>query len=327
MLTKRNVMFLLTTAAVLAGAAVAFPSQFNPKDVAADPAMLVYFDCDVIRTSAIGQSMLSEPAMQDKLASFGALYDIDLRKQLHGITFYTTVAHSADGVMVIAADFDTDRLLAKAQAFNDFLSATNGSHVIYSWLDEKWKRRGSARERGPARVYGAISGHHLVYGQTESRLTAAMDVMDGTARGFDGKKELLRAKPGEVILFEAALLKVDFRNSQGWAALFQMAKSVYLKVSEANKSTTAVVRFETVDDDRATQVNSTVQGLLWMLKTQQGATKLADSAAIKKDGLAVEVTFSMPSTDVIDMIKSGQDQAGQRGSNRRTRDKDSKPNN
>jgi hypothetical protein len=227
--------------------------------------------------------------------------------------------------MVVAADFEAGRLLAKAQALNDFRGATNGSHVIYSWLDEKWKRR----EGGTARVYGAISGHHVVYGQTESLLADAMDVLEGTKRSADAGKESLYTKPGEQMLIEAVILKVDFPNAQGAAAILKMCRSLYLKVSEANSNTTAAIDLDTADDDAATQVNSIVQGFLGMLKMQEGdanATKFANSITITKDGLAVKVTLSMPSSEMIDMMKSGQEKARQRGLNRRARDKDSQPN-
>ncbi len=218
MLFKRIALVLWTTAAVMASAAAAFAAPFNPKDIAADSVMLLHVDWDAIGASAIGQALLSQPGAQDKLASVGALYDIDLLKQLHGVTFYAAAGHSNDGVMVVSADFEPDHLLAKAQDLNDFLGATNGSHVIYSWLDEKWKRR----EGRTARAYGAISGHHLVLGQTESRLADAMDVLEGADRSGAVGKEPLPIKPGEQILLEAVILKVDFPKAQGPAAVLQM---------------------------------------------------------------------------------------------------------
>src|SRR5580658_3508544 len=141
MLPKRIVLVFSTTAAVMAGAAVAFAAPLDPKVFATDSVKLLHVDCDAIRASAIGQWLLSEPAVQDKLASLGARFDVDLSKQLHGITYYTTAAYSNDGVMVIAADFEPGHLVTKAQALNDFRAATNGPHVIYSWVQEMWQRR------------------------------------------------------------------------------------------------------------------------------------------------------------------------------------------
>jgi hypothetical protein len=103
-----------------------------------------------------------------------------------------------------------------------------------------------------------------------------------------------------------------------------------LKVSEANKNITAALRFEAGDDNTVGQVNSIAQGLLGMLKMtadNTNALKLANSIAISQDKLAVGVTFSMPSSEVVEMMKEGQEKREQRRSNRRARDEDSKPNN
>src|SRR5580693_432654 len=102
MLLERIVLFFSATVAVLAGTAVALSAPFNPKDIASDSVMLLHVDCDAVRASAIGQWLLAEPAVDDKLTSLGASFDVDLRKQLHGLTFYTTAGHSNDGVMVVA---------------------------------------------------------------------------------------------------------------------------------------------------------------------------------------------------------------------------------
>ncbi|HEY3914548.1 MAG TPA: hypothetical protein VGN61_08690 [Verrucomicrobiae bacterium] len=323
---NRIALVIWTTAALIAGATSAPAAPFNPNEIATDSAMLLHVDCDAIRASAIGQWLLSEPAVQDKLATLGAPYDVDLPKQLHGVTFYTTAAHSRDGVMVIDADFDPDHLLAKAQALNDILADTNGSRVIYSWVDEKWKRRLGKS----ARLYGAISGHHLLYGQSEPRIADAMDVLEGTKPSADAGKNPLYTKPGQRILLEAMIDKVDFPHAQGPAAIIKMCKSIYLKVSEADNTTTATLHLETADADTATQLNTLFQGFVGMLKmraTDTNAAQFANSIKITQDPLALGVTTSIPSSDLIEMIKSGQQKAAQKKSTHRAPAKDSQPNN
>jgi hypothetical protein len=326
MLLKRIVRVLSTSAAVLANTAVAFASPFNPNDIDPDSAMLLHVDCDAIRASSIGQWLLSEPAMQDKLASLGARFDLDLRNQLHGITFYMTAPQSNDWVMVIAADFEPGPLLEKAQALHDFLAATNGSHVIYSWLDESSKRS-LARN---ARVFGAISGHHIVCSHTELRLAHALDLLEDTKRSAEARRAPLPTMPGQRILLESMILKAGFSKAQGPVAFLQMCKSVYLKVSEANHTTTAALHFEADDDGTATQINSIFYGFLGMLKLKAedaNAAKFANSIKITKDGLEVGVTISLPSSEMIDIMKAGQEKGKRRGLNRRARDQESQPNN
>jgi hypothetical protein len=302
---KRTVLSLATAAAVLAGAPFAFTAPFNPKDVAADPALVAHLDCDALRGSSVGRSILSEPEVSDKLAAVGALFDFDVRTQLHGLTVYTTDAHPKEGVLIVYADFDPNRLITLAKVGEDFHSVTNGSHVIYSWVDDKKK----AKEGEQPRVYGAIAGHRVILGQKESHLAAALDVIDGAAPRFSAKNGLAEAESGEAILLQGLLLKFDFDDPDGKAAIFKMSKSVRVKLSEMGDNMTAAVRFEAADTNTSTQIGLIAQGLLAVLKLQQAdtnATKLANAIVIKQDGSTVGLTLSVPSSELIDIIKEGQ---------------------
>jgi hypothetical protein len=295
-------------AAVFAGAPMVFAAPFNPKDAAADPALLLHVDCDALKASSVGQSILSEPEIQDKLAAVGAIFDFDLRKQLHGLTVYTTEEHPKDGALIVYADFDPDRLITLAKAAEGFQSTTNGSHVIYSWLDDKKKAKDGERPR----VCGAILGHRVVFGQDATHLADALDVIDGKAPNFSGKQGLPEQASGESILLEGVMLKFDFDGADQNAAIFKMSKSVRLKLSEVANTMTANVRFEASDADTATQIASIAQGLLAVLKLQKtdaNAMKLANAIVIKQDGSVASLTLSVPSSELIDTIKQGQKKA------------------
>jgi len=302
---KRIILTLATAAAAFAGAPWVFAAPFNPKDVAADPALVFHVDCDALRASSVGQSILSQQEVDDKLSAVGAIFDFDIRTQLHGLTVYTTEAHPKEGALIVYGDFDPNRLIALAKATDGFHGVTNGSHVIYSWLDDKKK----AKDGEPSRVYGAISGHRVIFGQQESHLAAALDVIDGTTPSFSGKKGLPGAESGESILLEGLLLKFDFDDPDDKAAIFKMSKSVRLKLSELANNMTATVRLEAADTNTSTQIANIAQGLVALLKLQQNdasATKLANAIAIKQDGATVGLTLSVPSSELIDMIKQGE---------------------
>jgi hypothetical protein len=305
---KRPILILATAAAVFAGAPMVFAAPFNPKDVAADPALLLHVDCDALKSSSVGQSILSEPDIQDKLAALGAIFDFDLRKQLHGLTVYTTEEHPKDGALIVYADFDPNRLITLAKAAEGFQSATNSSHVIYSWLDDKKKAKDGERPR----VCGAILGHRVVFGQNETHLADALDVIDGKTPSFSGKKGLPEADAGESILLQGVMLKFDFDSTDQNAAIFKMSKSVRVKLCEAAGNMVATVRFEASDADTANNIANIAQGLLAVLKMQKSdanALKLANAIVIKQDGATVGLTLSVPSSELIDTIKEGQKKA------------------
>lgn len=285
-----------------------FAAPLDRKDVAADPALLVHVDCDALSACAVGQAILNEPATQDKLAALGALIDFDLRKQLHGLTVYTTMAHPKDGALIVYADFDPDRLITLAKGTDNFQSVTNGPHVIYSWLDDKKKDTGGS----PSRVYGAILGRRVVFGQNEAHLAEALDVIEGKASHFGGNRALPTPAAGETTLVQGVMLKFDFDSPDPNAAIFKMSKSVRLQLSETGSNLTAAVHFEAADADTATQIAAIAQGLLAILKLQKAdanAIQLANAIVIKQDGPTVGLTISQPSSVVIDMIKEDQAKA------------------
>jgi len=305
MIMKQTVLILSAAVAFVAGAPVVWAAPFNPKDVAADPALLVHVDCDALRTCTVGQSILSEPEVQEKLAMVGAIFDFDFTKQLHGLTVYTTEAHPKDGALIVYADIDPNRLIALAKAQEGFHGVTNGSRIIYSWVDEKKKAKGDDQTR----VYGAIEGHRVIIGQDETHLADALDVMDGKKPSFAGKKGLPEAEGGESIILEGLLLKFDFDGADEKAAIFKMSKSVRLKLSEVAQQMTATVRFEAADADTGTQIGNIAQGLLSLVKLQKNDAdlmKLANAIAIKQDGPVVGLTLTVPSSELVGIIKDGQ---------------------
>jgi hypothetical protein len=330
MLMKQTALNFATMAAVLAGAPLLFAAPFNPKDVAAEPALLVHVDCDAIRASSLGQAILSQQDVQDKLAAVGALFDFDVRTQLHGLTVYTTEDHPKDGALIVYADFDPNRLLTLAKAADGFHGVTNGSHVIYSWLDDKKK----GKDGGTPRVYGAISGHRVVIGQDETHLAAALDVIDGTAPGLAGKNGLPQAEAGESILLEGMLLKFDFDDSDDKAAIFKKAKSARLKLSEAGNNMTATVRLEAIDTNTSAQIAAIAQGLLAVVQLQMpnpDVAKLAQGIVIKQDGPVVELRISTSSSelahDLVNMVKEGQKKEAEKKAEQHAQNATSSPDN
>src|SRR5262252_3017054 len=90
--------------------AASFTASANPlqrTDVPADPAWVLHVDCDALRPTVLGQYLLSElekPDAQDKFAAFQSIFNFDPRKQVHGLTLYSTGSAPEDGVLLVYAD-------------------------------------------------------------------------------------------------------------------------------------------------------------------------------------------------------------------------------
>jgi hypothetical protein len=307
MLMMKQTVLGLAVAALFGSAPFTPAAPFDPKDVIANPASVLHVDCDALRGCSVAQFILAQPDVQKKLAMVTALFDFDPSKQLHGVTVYTSEDHPKDGALIVYADFDPKRLLTFAEAADGYEQVTNKSHVFSSWLDDKKKAKDGVRPR----IYGAIVGHRVVFAQNESHMAEVLDVIDGKAPAYSGKNAFLPAADGESVVAQAVIRKFDFDDDGGGPSqVFKLSKSARAKLSETAGTVTATVQLQAADEDTAKQIEAIGQGLIAMLKLQkadQNALKLANAVDLKQDGPSVKLSLSLPSTDLIDVIKKGQE--------------------
>ena len=303
---------LLKTAFYVCGlAAAGLPAWAGPlqrADVPADPAWVLHVDCDGMRPTAIGQYLLAEmekPEAQAKFAAFQTIFNFDPRKQLHGLTLYSTGKAPEDGVLLVSADFDADRLVTMAKAAKDYKSTPYKQHVIHNWIDEKKKGKGDVKPR----VYAAIQGGHVViFAQQEARVAQALDVLDRVAPNLAGSGVFpqLGASGGSGFL-QAAARKLDFVDGDPNAAFLRLAKTARLQIGEAQGQLKATLNLETSDEAVAQQMASVGQGLLVLMKLQNnnpGSVKLAEALALKQDGAGVVATMAISTDEAIELMKA-----------------------
>jgi hypothetical protein len=276
-------------------------------DVPADPAVVAHLDFDGFWKTAVGKAIVArmdEPDAANKLAALQAIFSFDLRTQVHGLTFFSAAPAAQDGVLVLYADFESNRLITLAKAVTDYHCITNGSHLIHAWVDEK-KR---AEREGKGLCYGAIQGKRVIFGQSESAVAGELDVLDGKAPSL-AKADWLPESGAEAEghFLKGMVRKFDFASKDPNSAILKMSKMVRFQVGEARNQLGATVNFEANDANTAAQIAAVAEGLIALGKLQQGnpgALKLANSVSIKQDGANVIATLSMPEADAVELIKS-----------------------
>src|ERR1039458_7888595 len=146
-----NANLLKTVLYVCAFATAGLPVWAGPlqrADVAGEPAWGVPLDCDSLRPTALGQYLLAEmekPDAQAKFEAFQTIFNFDPRKQLHGLTLYSNGKSPEDGVLMVYADFDPNRLVTMAKAGKEYENTSYKQHVIHNWVDEKKKAKQGVR--------------------------------------------------------------------------------------------------------------------------------------------------------------------------------------
>ena len=306
-----NANFLRTALCACGLAAVGLPAFAGPlqrANVPAEPAWVLHLDCDSLRPTPIGQYLLAEMEKPDaaaKLAAFQMIFSFDPRKQLHGLTLYSTGKAPEDGVLLVRADFEADRLTTMAKAAKDYQSTPYKQHVIHNWTDDKK----TAVHGVQPRVYAALQGGKIVvFAQQEARVAQALDVLDRAAPNLAGSGLFAPlGASGSSSIIQAAARKLDIPDSTPNAAIFRLAKAARLQMGEVQGELRATLNLETSDEDVARQMAMVGQGLLALMKLQKdnpGSVKLAEALSLKQDGAAVVASLAMPTREVIDLMKA-----------------------
>jgi hypothetical protein len=293
---------LLLTIAAVAG-------PFQQSNVMNHPAWVLHLDLDALRQTSIGKQLLAEmekPDAQKKLDTFQSVFNLDLRKDLHGITVYSATTSEPDGVALAYADFDAERLLALVQANQAYEVKPHGTNKIHSWIDEKKQSKD-----GDQRTYGAIHGGKvLVLGQRENRIAEALDVLSGrqpniaTNRSF---AQLGMAGTGAFLIGGARALELPGKDPA--VAVLKQAKGIWLNARETQGTAELKLTLETANAETAKQLGDVCRGVVAVLALQSDkpdAVKLAKAIAIDQDttGNAMFAKLSLPVADLVEMIKS-----------------------
>jgi hypothetical protein len=307
-------IFCAGALATIGVTAMAAPLQ--RADVPAEPMWVLHVDCDALRPTAVGHYLLAEmdkPDAQAKFAVFQTLFSFDPRKQLHGLTLYSSGKAPEDGVLLVYADFDAERLVTLAKAATDSRSTAYKQHVIYNWIDDKKKAKNGVKPR----TYAAVQGNRaVIFSQQETRVAQALDVLDRATANLSSSGVFPQlGASGDTSFIAASARKLELPDSTPNAAIFRLAKLLRLQVGEANHQIAATLSMETNDEDVAKQAASVVQGLLALAKLQTGkpeASKLADALSLKQDGATVVASLAMPAADVINLLKAEADKQAQK---------------
>ena len=295
----------LAAACLLAVGWAATASPLKRTDLPAAPVWVAHLDVNALRTTGVGQFIqgeLSKPEAQAKLAAFQAVVGFDLQKQLHACTLYGVTPKPEDGILIVYSDFDADQLVTLAKAGEDAQNEAHNSHVIYSWVNRNKK----AKDGVLPRTYAGIIGARVIFGQRQTTVAAAMDVVDGLAPTLANSANFpqLGVNAGFV---QAAASKLNLPETDPNAAMFRLSKLMSLNIGEAQQQLTAALTLQANDEEIAQQITSIAQGLVALGKLQTGnpdATKLANAVAVKQDGATVSISLSLASADAVTVMKA-----------------------
>ncbi len=120
---------------------------------------------------------------ENKLAFARAMLNMDLTKDVHGITFYGSQIGKRKGVAIVSAALDPDRILGLTAALPGRETTKYGDHEINSWTRKRHEHTWT--------VAAAFRGtDQLVVGDSVDSVKAALDVLGGKSPGLTGDSAL-----------------------------------------------------------------------------------------------------------------------------------------
>ena len=292
----------LTTAFVLVSSVV-LAGPLQRTDVPPELAWVLHVDCDALRSTALGEYLSNEmdkPEAEARFAVFKTIYNFDPRSAMHGLTLYAIPASPRAGIALVYADVDTARLETLVRGAHDYHSSTYRSHTIHNWIDE--------RRLGKPRTFAAIhAGRVVVFGQTETGVSRALDVLDRNAPNLASGAAFpeMGARSGAIV--QAAATKLDLTEDPN-AAIFRMSKEIHFRMDEPSRQVNAVLTLKTEGAEVAGHVASIAQGLVSLMKLQTEkpeSVKIAHALTITTVDSEVTATLKLAASDMIEVFKTG----------------------
>ena len=259
---------------------------------------------------------MDKPEAQAKVAAFQTIFNLDPRKQLHGLTLYSTGKAPEDGVLLVYADFEPERLITVAKGAKNYQSTSYKQHTIHNWIDEQKLAANGANPR----VYAAFQGGQIVIlAQQEARVAQALDVLNRAAPNLAGGTLFPQlGASGGTSFIQAAARKLDIPDWAPNATLLKQAKMARLDIGEAQGQLKATLDLEAGDEEASKQMVSVGQGLIALMKLQQdnpGSIKLAEALSLKQDGTSAVATLAIPTAEAIELMKASAAKVAQRKAN------------
>lgn len=234
--------------------------------VGAEAGWLVHLDVDALRNASLFekafQRFLAErPQLEKQLDALSALLDLDVRRDLYGITAYGKRLAEHEGVVLVHARFKPEALQAKANWLPEHQTFRHGRFEIHTWMDAK----GKPDQRRVAAAF--FRDELLVFSPRVEDLKAGLDVLAGAAAGLPKDSPLAAPVPeGAALVARAIRLSsapVSFKSP-----LVTQSEAFSLVMGESGGQVFAEAQLRMKSPDAAALVKEIVEGICAMAVLQ-----------------------------------------------------------
>ncbi len=295
-------LIILTTIAATA-------APFSADRVAAGAKWVAYADFDTARDTKSGEFVmgeLTEGKAAERFEAFKAIFNFDPRKDIHSLTVYGTDMRGDDGIMLVDADFDKERLITLAQANDTYTKTMFGNVEIHSWIDNHHHHRcGRVNERAFSCF---ASDGTMILGDSSELVINALNVIEGSQPSLESGSLLDLSEQTGSPFFVAALDVPENGDIPAHAAIIRQSKNVIFSVKEEDDQLRGTLVLNTDDEETALRVDAIVKGMWAMaLLHEQDCprlTELTQNLQVETKDSQVKVEVACSVDKMIEMLKA-----------------------
>ena len=241
--------------------------------VAADAQWVVHVDLDAVKTATLAEKVqnrwLSNELVRKRLAAVKMLTGVDLAKDLHGVTFYSSRMAHDTGVVIVHANFDANRLLGVVRGKPDYNATNFDNHTLHAWTERK-------DTPGEHTVTGCVFGPELlIVGRDAAEVKAALDVLGGKSAVLAGSDSPLADEVPEGAVVVASVSGLTEAGVPFKSPIVNQSKLFRVVLGERDGEVFGQLKFVAKSDEAAEQVEDILQGLRAMALLQHGSDEEA----------------------------------------------------
>lgn len=286
---------------LLGAAAMASADPLDGQRVARDAKWMVHVDFAAVKRTElaryVAERWLVHPDAQKSLRDAREAIGLDPIEDLVGLTFYGRSYRPEDGVVLIEATGNRDRLAAFLKQQPGYTTVGHREHTIHRWKEAEG-------QQGERSLAGAIYGDRLlVVGRSESLVREAIDVLDGMAPCLAGQEGSLSVQPpaGTSVMVVAS----DFEEVDApfKSPILRQSRRIALAMGEAEGTAFLWGEVHARSEESAEQIRSVVEGMIAMLRMQfadyPDVLELLRPLAVTVSGERVTAQWRGPSREAL----------------------------
>jgi type II secretory pathway component PulC len=293
----------LGTILLIACSVPAYAGPLQLKAVPAEAKWVAHIDVDAMRSSEVIQRFYDECIKGRAPAGFLDIVvqqcGLDLRKDLHHVTMYSTKIADGHGVLVVKAKMDEAKLLAKAKKAPNHRSMTYRDYEIHTWTHRK-----PGKERQFA---GAFQDEGvLVFASSVELLKSALDVLDGRSDSLHGTDTPLAEKVPAGTMFLARAAGISSSQAGDRHPLCSQLDRLDCAEGQDQGKWFGHLTMDAADEDAAQRIETVIEGLLamcWLhLDSVPELQRLLDQVEVSRKGSVVRADFEAPVEKVVKAV-------------------------